>query len=316
MADQLVLEGRPLPICPYGADKKPTCRGGFNAASADPKVIDELWRLYSGPLTGVATGERSGLAVLDVDTKNKGEAWLANFYGFDWPRTRCHATKSGGLHFVFQHREGLKSSRDLIARGVDVRASGGAIIWWPQAGYRVLCEGPVAPWPARLDEAIAEGQARRGRRAAENHARYDAALRGERGRDAPLVSQRQQGDYREVPKLLYWTLCRLMRDAPKHNQRRVRGILSVVTEKGEDEGRNDALYWAGRRLRELIVEGVLSLIDAEKLLLGAAHLSGYVQKDGVGDTMATIHSGLGVGIEHERCIFSLSDRELWHRWMR
>ena len=160
----IFLEGRPLPICPYGSDKKPTCRGGFNSASADPKVIDELWRLYPGPLTGVKTGEASGLAVLDIDTKNDGEAWLADFYGFDWPRTRCHATRSGGLHFVFQYRPGLRCSESRIASGVDIRADGGAVIWWPSAGFRVLCEGPVAPWPAALDQALAEAEERRRQR--------------------------------------------------------------------------------------------------------------------------------------------------------
>jgi hypothetical protein len=241
----------------------------------------------------VATGERSGLAVLDIDTKNKGEAWLAEFectHGLaengasSLFHTRCHATKSGGMHFIFRHREGLKSSRDLIARGVDVRADGGAIIWWPKEGFRVLAEGPVAPWPARLDEALAAGAERRGRRAAENHARYDAGLMGRR-KDAPL----SRDTYRMVPVPLYKKLNKLM--PWDLNQRRVRGILSVVTEK--EEGRNDALYWASRRLRELIAGSIVTRAVAEELLLDAAHLSGYVAKDGVGDAMDTIHSGLG-----------------------
>ena len=84
---EILLEGRALPICPYGADKKPTCREGFNAASADPAAIEALWRLYPGPLIGMATGEKSGLAVLDIDPKHDGEAWFADFYGYDWPRT-------------------------------------------------------------------------------------------------------------------------------------------------------------------------------------------------------------------------------------
>jgi hypothetical protein len=226
--------------------------------------------------------------VLDIDTKNKGEAWLADFYGFDWPRTRCHASQSGGMHFIFRHREGLKSSRDLIARGIDVRADGGAIIWWPQAGFRVLAEVPLAPWPARLDEALAAGEERRGRKAAENRARYDAALR-ERRKDAPLSSD----SYRMVPVPLYKKLNKLM--PWDLNQRRVRGILSVVTEK--DEGRNDALYWASRRLGELIACGVVTRAVAEELLLDAAYLSGYVAKDGMGDAMDTIQSGLGPEME-------------------
>jgi hypothetical protein len=319
MVDQVTLEGRALPIFPCNwSNKKPTCDHGFKDATTDPAEIDRLWDLRPGKLTGVRTGEASGLAILDVDPRHKGEAWLAEFectHGF--PSTRIHVTRSGGMHFVFRHRRGLDSSRDLIARGVDIRADKGYAIWWPAAGCRVLAEGPIAEWPASLDQAIAEGEARRGRKAAENHARYDAALREERRTNAPYVSQCREGEYREVPKPLYWKLCGLMRDAPRHNLRRVRGILSVVTDKvgtelgGEDEGRNDALYWAACRLQELIAEGMLSLVDAEKLLLGAAHQNGYVAKDGMGDTMATIHSGLGVGVEHLGCICSSSDREVW-----
>jgi hypothetical protein len=36
------------------------------------------------------------------------------------------------LHFFFQHAPGLRCSRGLIAPGVDVRADGGYVIWWPQ----------------------------------------------------------------------------------------------------------------------------------------------------------------------------------------
>jgi hypothetical protein len=165
MVDQIRLEGRALPIYPARSDdKKPACEHGWKDASTDPTIIKQLWRGRSGLLTGVPTGERSGLAVLDIDTKHKGESWLADFYGYDWPRTRCHATRSGGLHFVFRHRAGLESSESRIAPGVDVRADKGAVIWWPQEGYRVLCEGPVAPWPAVLDEALAEAEERRRQR--------------------------------------------------------------------------------------------------------------------------------------------------------
>jgi hypothetical protein len=295
----LELEGRPLAICPYGSDKKPTCPGGFNAASIDPKAIERLWSLYPGPLVGVATGTASGIAVLDIDIRHKGEAWLAEFDAtFGFPATRVHASRSGGLHFIFQHRAGLRSSRELIARGVDVRADGGAVIWWPAAGHRVLCEGPVAPWPAIFDEALAKGKERRSRKTAEAQARYDQR------KNAPLVFQ---GDYRTVPKPLYEKLLKLIPGGSI--QRRVRGILSVVTEKvgselgGEDEGRNDALYWAGRRFRELIADEVIPLEAAEELLLEAARINGYALKDGEGETMDTIHSGLGVATDHKGCIF-------------
>jgi hypothetical protein len=68
------------------------------------------------------------------------------------------------LHFIFKHRAGLRNSESKIAPGVDVRAEGGYIVWWPASGCRVLCEGPVAPWPAKLDEALEEAEERRRQR--------------------------------------------------------------------------------------------------------------------------------------------------------
>jgi hypothetical protein len=186
------LEAKVLPVFPCLANKKPATPRGFKDATADPKIIDLLWRRYWGPLTGVPTGTRSGLAVLDIDTKHNGEAWLADFeatHGF--ARTRVHATRSGGLHLVFKHRPGLKCSAGLIAPGVDVRGDAGYVIWWPASGGRVLCEGPIAPWPASLDQALAEAEERRGRRIAEKPSD-----------GTPMVWQPSQADYR-VPRPLY-----------------------------------------------------------------------------------------------------------------
>ncbi len=54
-------------VFPCGADKKPFPRSqGFKDAVTDPVAVADLWRRYPGPLIGVATGERSGIDVLDV----------------------------------------------------------------------------------------------------------------------------------------------------------------------------------------------------------------------------------------------------------
>jgi hypothetical protein len=162
---EVTLEGRALPIYPARSDdKSPACQHGWKDASTDPTEIKRLWHGRSGLLTAVPTGKASGLAVLDIDPKHDGEAWLAEFeatHGSDIFRTRCHATRSGGLHFVYQHRHGLESPEGLIAPGVDIRGDKGAVIWWPASGFRVLSEGPVMPWPAALDAALAEAEERK-----------------------------------------------------------------------------------------------------------------------------------------------------------
>src|SRR5262249_19890833 len=43
-----------------------------------------------------------------------------------------------------------RCSASKIARGIDVRAAGGYIIWWPAAGMPMLCDAPLAQWPRWL----------------------------------------------------------------------------------------------------------------------------------------------------------------------
>ena len=97
-----------------------------------------------------------------------------------------------------------------------------------------------------------------------------------------------------IPKLLYSEVLRLVPLSDKvtrHHQRRVIGILSIVTQRREGQGRNGALNVAAFCFRELI--GIVSRDAAERLLFGAAQACGYVAKDGDRAAMATIRSGLG-----------------------
>ena len=108
-----------------------------------------MWAQYGGPLVGIRTGEASNLAVLDIDRQHDGQPWWqANRHRL--PITRAHRTRSGGLHLYFQHKPGLRCSVSSIALGVDVRAEGGSIIYWPAAGFQVLSDAPLADWPSWL----------------------------------------------------------------------------------------------------------------------------------------------------------------------
>src|SRR5690349_651904 len=129
------------PIFPCYQNKRPACENGFHDASADPAEQTRLWAGRIGLLVAVPTGEVSGLAVLDID--RAGMAWLASA---NLPATRQHQTRSGGRHLIYRHRPGLRCSQGVIAPGVDVRAEGGYVIWWPAHGYAVD-EREVADWP-------------------------------------------------------------------------------------------------------------------------------------------------------------------------
>ena len=138
-----------LPCFPCGISKKPTTPRGFKDATCDPDALYELWKKHPGPLVGIPTGEISGLDVLDIDGRHGGDGWLAE-HKHRLPATRIHRTRSGGLHLLFQHWQGMRCSAGRIAAGVDVRATGGYVIWWPAAGLPVLSEMPVAAWPGWL----------------------------------------------------------------------------------------------------------------------------------------------------------------------
>ena len=138
-----------LPCFPCHVDKKPATPRGYKNATSNPDAVYELWRRYPGPLIGVPTGEISGLDVLDIDPRHGGDAWFVE-HKARLPITRVHQTRGGGLHLFLQHQSGLRCSTGRIAAGVDVRAEGGYVIWWPGVGLPVISEMPVAPWPRWL----------------------------------------------------------------------------------------------------------------------------------------------------------------------
>jgi hypothetical protein len=144
-----------LPVFPCAASKRPTCLHGFKDASRDPAVVRSLWRNHPGPLIGVPTGSATDIFVLDVDcTKHDTAAdWLERHAPY-LPDTRCHRSRSGGLHFLFKHRAGLRNSQAKIALGVDTRGDGGSILWWPAAIDHGHHRAPLAEIPDWLVQAL------------------------------------------------------------------------------------------------------------------------------------------------------------------
>jgi hypothetical protein len=278
LSPEIKLEGRPLAIFPC-RNKKPACLHGFYDAVSDPDAIADLFRRYPrARQIGIATGAINDLDILDIDPRKGGDKWFEeNRHRI--PQTRTHQTPSGGLHLLFHHAPGLRSSRDRVAKGVDVRADGAMAVWWPAQFYPVH-DAPVAEWPDWLLELARQKQHR-----------HTVPFPMKTGEDGPLVVWQTSGDYRTIPKPLYSKMLALMPKARGHHQRRVRGILSRVVEK--QEGRNDALNIAAYCLRELIDAGAITYAAAESLLIEAATFNGYIAKDGFCAAIATIRSGLG-----------------------
>jgi hypothetical protein len=146
----LALAMSGLPVFPCTATKAPACPGGFKTATCAPDAVLEIFTRYPSPLIGVRTGSDSRLSVLDLDAKHpEARAWWSEHRSC-LPVTRAHRTRSGGLHLLYEHCSGVKCTAGKIAPGVDTRGEGGYIIWWPAAGWPVLTESPLAPWPKSL----------------------------------------------------------------------------------------------------------------------------------------------------------------------
>lgn len=141
------LQGRTLPAFPCKLDKRPLTKHGFENATTDPNEFAKSIPSNMPYLFGVATGKVSGIDVLDIDKE-----------GFDWfasvediiPTTRIHRTRSGGMHLLFNHHSDLHCSISKITNGVDVRADGGYIIWWPSAGFDAEHEDTIHDWPVSI----------------------------------------------------------------------------------------------------------------------------------------------------------------------
>lgn len=145
----LALASYGRPVFPCGTHKRPVCRNGFHAATTEPTVIRNMFAPAAAKLIGVPCGEDTGFDVLDIDPKNRGDEWLAANRD-RLPLTRSHRTRSGGLHMLFQHADGVRNSASRVAPGIDVRGTGGYIVAPPSPGYSVEIAAPIATWPEWL----------------------------------------------------------------------------------------------------------------------------------------------------------------------
>ena len=100
-------------------------------------------------------------------------------------------------HLFFQHEFGLKCSAGRIAVGVDVRADGGYVIWWPGIGLPVISEKPMAMWPEWLAHNLSSSSRISSRiRVPDDHALIHLIR---------VVASAREG---ERNKLTFWAACR------------------------------------------------------------------------------------------------------------
>jgi len=114
-------------------------------ATIDVDIITQWWSKWPNANIGIATGEKSGIFVLDVDgplhgtNESKGIDGhnsledLLNDHGGAIPDTVEAITPSGGRHIVFKYPTGLviPNSSNSLGDGLDVKSTNGYIVAAP-----------------------------------------------------------------------------------------------------------------------------------------------------------------------------------------
>jgi excisionase family DNA binding protein len=233
--------------------------------------------LLSWPLVGVPTGDVHGFDVLDVDPR--GLEWLAAIED-SLPPTRRHQTKRG-VHLLFRHARDLTGSTDRIADGVDVRANGNYIAWWPRQGLAIV-DAPLAEWPPGLLEKAWKTAKVHSTRSGHGMETSTSSLS-----PMPIVSTNsREGRYSHAA----------LRNAFGHlaNWPKVR---DPKTGKWERRGRNEALNKLAYKMGGLVANGWIDQRLVIRVLMLAATDCRLVQDDGAGKCEATIMSGLSAGMQ-------------------
>lgn len=142
------------PVFPCDIKKRPICAGGFKAATQDAEQIERLFSAPNAALIGMPTGAISGIDVVDIDVRDgkAGEEWRRK-HADKLGATRIARTQSGGYHYYYRHRDGVRN-RAGINGCTDVRGDGGYVIIPPSDGYSWVNDEELAQYPDFLVDAV------------------------------------------------------------------------------------------------------------------------------------------------------------------
>ena len=118
-----------LPVVPNG--KVPATRHGVHDSTIDPDKINQWWTENPNYNIGVATGEKSGIIVFDIDPRNGGDTSWAQFQAEHGavPSTAQALTAGGGEHYIAKLTHPLRSCK--VRDGIDFLADGRYFLAYP-----------------------------------------------------------------------------------------------------------------------------------------------------------------------------------------
>jgi putative DNA primase/helicase len=128
----LVLARRGFRVHPLQPKNKIPVIGRWQERATTDEQTIRLWAAqYRDCNWGIATGQKSGIVVVDIDPKSGGDAswnYLIGEHGdIKTPMVR---TGSGGLHYYFRYPQKIeiRNSSGRVGRGIDVRGEGGQVV--------------------------------------------------------------------------------------------------------------------------------------------------------------------------------------------
>jgi hypothetical protein len=236
----------------------------WQTQAPDLELIDRWWRKWPMANIAVITGRLSGVVVVDLDLRHGAETSLAilEAEAGDLPWQAVVETPGGGWHVYLQHpRFGVPNSAGRVGAGVDIRGDRGLALLPPSrrqlVSYRWAVGGPEAipPMPNGWRKLLRPTPPKR------VHAPH-----GNRAES--------------------WE------PGGRHHEARLAGLLQAVRAapgpSGNQPGqRNTTLYWAARRLAEMIGEGAPAVWAGELVRAGVD--AGLDQRE----AQETVASGLG-----------------------
>jgi Bifunctional DNA primase/polymerase, N-terminal len=234
--DALLWAVRGLPVFALSPRSKVPAKGsrGSKDATRDEAAIREMWAGNPDGNIGVATG--GGFFVVDLDGP-EAASWFINScvcHGLCEPTLEQRTAR--GLHLFFRCDSEVRNSASMIAPGADIRGEGGYVVAAPSIHpsgdrYRLVRDLPIAPAPRWLLEAAIPK--------------------------------------REPPPPPHFGPPPAWRRTPDAAFARALAIIVRLLEARTGE-RNNMLFWAARRFKEMIQDGLVGRADAEAALIDAA----------------------------------------------